>query len=59
MQLRFGILLTLSAYINFTYLLTYLTNTKLVHNLQVAERVAEERGETLGQSVGYQIRLEQ
>ena len=27
--------------------------------LQVAERVADERCESLGQSVGYQIRLEQ
>jgi len=30
-----------------------------VYYLQVAERVADERCEPIGQSVGYQIRLEQ
>ena len=30
-----------------------------IYLLQVAERVAQERGESLGHSVGYQIRLDQ
>ncbi|KAJ8923410.1 hypothetical protein NQ315_001968, partial [Exocentrus adspersus] len=34
------------------------TQPRRISAISVAERVAEERGETLGNSVGYQIRLE-
>ena len=34
------------------------TQPRRISAITVAQRVAEERGEALGKSVGYQIRLE-
>lgn len=34
------------------------TQTRRLATISVAERVAQERGESIGQSIGYQIRLE-